>query len=217
MMTELSKAMQDYVKAIYLQRPDGVVSTTEIAARLDVSAASVTSMCKKLADLHLVRHEHYRGVTLTHAGRKVALEVIRHHRLIETYLAEALGYRWDEVHDEAERLEHVISEEFEDRIAAKLGDPKYDPHGDPIPSRDGRMPPMAVERLADVNVRETVVVRRVASHDRGALRRLADLGIGIGTSLHVVARDADGAMAVRIGRAMVRIDDPLCHSIFIER
>jgi DtxR family transcriptional regulator, Mn-dependent transcriptional regulator len=217
MMTELSKSMQDYMKAIYLLRPDGAVSTTEIAARLEVSAASVTSMCKKLADLQLVRHEHYRGVTLTHTGRKVALEVIRHHRLIETYLAEALGYRWDEVHDEAERLEHVISEEFEDRIAAKLVDPQYDPHGDPIPSRDGRMPPMAVDRLADVNVRETVIVRRVASHDRAALRRLAALGIGIGTSLHVVARDADGAMAVRIGRAMVRIDDPLCHSIFIER
>src|SRR5438105_1463282 len=134
----ISDHMQDYIKAICQLGAGGAeVSTSAIAERLDVSPASVTNMLKKLAELRLVRHLPYQGVELTASGRKVALEVIRHHRLLELYLAESLGYSWDQVHAEAEKLEHHISEEFEDRIAASLGNPTLDPHGDPIPTRGG--------------------------------------------------------------------------------
>src|SRR5437016_3343396 len=134
----VSSAVEDYAKAIYAleTRADGAVSTNALAERLSVTAASASSMVKKLADMGLVTHEPYRGVRLTPEGVKVALEVLRHHRLLEVYLAEELGVPWDRVHDEAEVLEHVLSEELEEIIAAKLGYPTRDPHGDPIPTRE---------------------------------------------------------------------------------
>jgi DtxR family Mn-dependent transcriptional regulator len=127
-----TEAVEDYLKAIYLlETGQGSVTTVALAERLEVAAPSATGMLKKLAELKLVKHEPYHGVMLTAAGRKIALEVIRHHRLLGLYLSEALGYSWDKVHAEAEKLEHHISEEFEDKIAALLGNPVTDPHGDP--------------------------------------------------------------------------------------
>src|SRR5580704_10615644 len=137
-MSERTSAIEDYTKAIYaLESRDGdAVSTNALAERLGVTAASASGMVKRLGELGLVEHEPYRGVTLTEAGRKVALEVMRHHRLLELYLVQSLGVPWDRVHQEAEVLEHVLSEELEELIAAKLGDPTHDPHGDPIPTRE---------------------------------------------------------------------------------
>ena len=137
-METVTSAVEDYAKAIYAleTRDDAAVSTTALAERLGVSAASASSMVKKLAEMGLVAHERYRGVRLTPRGVKVALEVLRHHRLLERYLAEELGVPWDRVHDEAEVLEHVLSEELEELIAAKLGHPTHDPHGEPIPARE---------------------------------------------------------------------------------
>ena len=150
--TDLSPAVQDYAKAIYeLESRAGVASTNALAERLGVRPGSVSGMLRKLDALGLVVHERYRGVRLTESGRRVALEVLRHHRLLELYLAESLGMGWDEVHAEAERLEHVISEELEEAIAVKLGNPTLDPHGDPIPDRK-----LAV---AEVAKRESVCAR----------------------------------------------------------
>src|SRR5205809_638136 len=135
-------AVQDYAKALYALSHDGrdAVATTALAARLDVTPASASAMVKRLDEMGLARHAPYHGVELTDRGLQLALEVIRHHRLLELYLAESLGVPWDRVHDEAEVLEHVLSEELEELIAAKLGDPTHDPHGDPIPTRDGLLP-----------------------------------------------------------------------------
>ncbi len=144
----LSTAIEDYLKAIYLlQQQEGEVTTTLLADRLNVKPASVSGMLKKLGELKLVQHMPYHGVVLMPAGEKIALEVLRHHRLIELYLVEALGYTWDEVHSEAEELEHVISEKLEARIAQWLGNPTHDPHGDPIPGADLTWP--QPDELAD--------------------------------------------------------------------
>ena len=141
MATQRTSAVEDYAKAIYaLQRRDATVSTTALAERLHVTPASASAMVKRLDALGLVRHEPYRGVVLTAAGERVALEVLRHHRLLELYLAETLGLDVDDVHDEADRLEHVISEELEARIDRALGFPTHDPHGDPIPDADLNWP-----------------------------------------------------------------------------
>src|SRR5262252_9087173 len=153
----LSASVEDYAKAIYaLKERHGVASTTALAERLGVSAPAVSAMVKKLAADGYVTHVPYRGVRLTEEGRRVALEVLRHHRLLETYLAEELGMPWDRVHAEAEVLEHVLSEGLEERIAAKLGEPTHDPHGDPIPAPDGT-----------VAERETVALDTLVAGDRG--------------------------------------------------
>src|SRR3990172_2228408 len=163
-METISHTVEDYLKAIYgLQEDAGKVSTNALAEKLGVSPASVTGMVKKLAEdrPRLVDYEKHHGVTLTPAGRKIALEIIRHHRLIELYLQQALGYSWDQVDAEAEKLEHVISEEFEDRIAAMLGQPEYDPHGDPIPTKEGIIAAPAGERLTDLTAGQRGRVARV--------------------------------------------------------
>src|SRR5512136_3130757 len=150
-MEKLSPPVEDYLKTVYLLcEREGAASTTGIAAALEVTPASVTGMVKKLAELKLVRHTPYQGVELTKSGEKIALEMVRHHRLLELFLAEALGYSWDEVHAEADVLEHVISEEFEDRIAARLGNPLVDPHGDPIPAKDGTIASVEQQSLLDL-------------------------------------------------------------------
>ncbi len=211
-----TQAIEDYLKAIYLVGGDQQASTSDLADRLGVSQASVTGMLKKLAELQLVRYESYKGASLTHAGRLIALEVVRHHRLIETYLMQALGYAWEDVHDEAERLEHHISEEFEDRIATLLGDPQYDPHGDPIPTKDGRVPPVSQQRLADVSVGATVTVRRVRTDDRNALQHLRQERIGLGTTLTVTERDRQDHLTVRTGRHLVTLTPELSAIIYID-
>ena len=184
----LSPKMEDYLKAIYevKQRDGEPVSTSSIAELLDVTPPTVTSMMEKLADRELVEREKYSGVELTEEGETVALEVIRHHRLIETYLAERLGYDWSEVHDEADRLEHHISEDFERRVAEVLGDPEVDPHGDPIP-RDSLepMPDSEDETLLGHEEGEEVIVRRVRDRDPEELAYLEESGITPGTTLHI--------------------------------
>jgi DtxR family Mn-dependent transcriptional regulator len=168
------------------------VSTTELASRLQVSAASATSMLKKLDALGLVSHIPYRGAELTDSGRAVALEIVRHHRLLETYLTEALGVPWDQVHDEAEVLEHVLSEELEERIARKLGDPRSDPHGHPIPTKDGEIAPMSGRTLWDAPDGLSVVVERVSDSDSELLRHLAEIGVTPGATAQVIRRGPVG-------------------------
>ena len=183
-----SEAVEDYAKAIYSleRRTGGPVGTSALAERLGVSPGTATAMVKRLAALGLAEHEPYRGVTLTAAGEKVALEVIRHHRLIEAYLAEALGMPWDRVHDEAEVLEHYISEELEQRMAAALGDPKHDPHGDPIP--DQRLDPGDESPgvpLAELSPGERGVFARVSDSEPEMLRYLGERGIRPGLEIRV--------------------------------
>ncbi len=203
-MPRHTPAVQDYLKAIQLlewESPsdDGRVSTQVLAERLNVSPASATNMLKKLDSTGLVDHAPYRGAALSEAGRKVALEVIRHHRLLETYLAEALGVPWDRVHDEAEILEHVLSEDLEDRIAAVLGDPKADPHGHPIPAKDGSMTEPSRRRLWDVERGANVAVERVSDDVPEALRFLGVAGIRPGASVTVVDRGpVAGPLFVRV-------------------
>jgi DtxR family transcriptional regulator, Mn-dependent transcriptional regulator len=174
----ITHAMEDYLKIIFkLQDEEAAVTTQSIAVRLNVQSPSVTNMIKRLADLKLVEHAPYRGVTLTETGRKAALEVIRHHRLLELYLAEALGYSWDEVHEEAERLEHTISEDFEARIDEALGFPLLDPHGEPIPTADGEIAIVGDVRLGDLTPGEEAIVERVTDQNPDKLRYLGDLGL----------------------------------------
>ncbi|MDQ3646293.1 MAG: metal-dependent transcriptional regulator [Actinomycetota bacterium] len=193
-MDELaSAAAQDYLKAMYmLQGEDGTVSTNALAQRLGVSAASATKMLKRLAAMGLVTHVPYRGAELTEGGRKIALEVIRHHRLLETYLAEVMGVPWDEVHAEAEVLEHVLSESLEDRMAALLGHPEADPHGHPIPAKDGAMPARSLRSLWDATESEQVTVERVSDDEAEALRYLADIAVVPGAVVEVLGRGPKG-------------------------
>jgi len=208
--------MEDYLKAIFqlTEEKGGTVSTTGLAERLAVAPASVTNMLKKLAELELVQHEPYRGVVLTSAGRKIALEIIRHHRLIELYLVEALGMGWDEVHEEAERLEHVISEAFEDRISAALKDPRFDPHGDPIPTKELEYRPGGLVSLADLAPGAEAVVGRVSDRDPGVLRRLADLGLFPNTGVRMVERDAaTGIVRVAVEGAVRAVAADLARAV----
>ena len=170
--------MEDYLKAIHQLTSVGQkVSTSQLAEKLECTAASVTNMLQKLSDMKLVQYEPYQGVKLTTAGSKIALEVIRHHRLIELYLAEVLGFSWDKVHAEADRLEHVISEEFEEKIDEALGHPTRDPHGDPIPTKEGLLRKDPVSSLWDIAAGQKVSVSRVSDKDPEVLRHLASIGI----------------------------------------
>jgi DtxR family transcriptional regulator, Mn-dependent transcriptional regulator len=198
----VSSAVEDYAKAIYAleSRGKGAVSTTALAERLSVTAASASSMVKKLSEMGLVEHERYRGVRLTPQGVKVALEVLRHHRLLEVYLAEELGVPWDRVHDEAEVLEHVLSEELEALIAAKLGHPTRDPHGDPIPTVDGHIDESPTSALNDLEPGDGGVFVRVSDSDPEMLRYLAARGIAPGDRFEVVEKQPfDGPLFARFG------------------
>jgi DtxR family Mn-dependent transcriptional regulator len=185
-----SASVEDYAKAIYaLEARHGAASTNALAERLGVSPPAVSAMVKKLASLGYVRHARYRGVRLTDAGRRVALEVLRHHRLLETYLVEELGVPWDSVHAEAEVLEHVLSEGLEARIAAKLGEPTRDPHGDPIPALDGTVVEEPTVSLTSLAGGASARFVRVSDSDPLVLRELAALRIGPGDRLEVVSAD----------------------------
>jgi DtxR family Mn-dependent transcriptional regulator len=201
-VTEFSAAVEDYAKAIYaLQtRGDAPVSTTALAERLGVTPASASGMVRKLDELGLVTHQPYKGVELTARGSQLALEVLRHHRLLELYLATSLGVPWDRVHDEAEVLEHVLSEELEALIAAKLGNPTHDPHGDPIPSADLVIEEGPTESLAGLAAGARGTFVRVSDSDPAMLRYLADRGIAPGSALEVIERQPfDGPLFVRFG------------------
>jgi len=174
----VSESAQDYLKAIWkLQAAHGEATTSALAGELGVSPASATAMLKKLDRLGLVQHEPYHGARLTPAGERVALEVIRHHRLLELYLKEALGLSWDQVHAEAERLEHYLSDEVEARIDAALGYPTRDPHGDPIPTAELVLETGERRTLVDIAAGDEAVIRRVPDSDPELLRYLADLGL----------------------------------------
>ena len=196
-----SPAVEDYAKAIYTlqQRADGPVTTTALAERLNVSAASASGMVRRLGEIGLAKHEPYKGVELTEAGRAVALEVIRHHRLLELLLAE-LGVPWDRVHDEAEVLEHHISEEREALIAERLGDPTHDPHGDPIPAVDLTVEEGTTIALNQLEPGQHGLFVRVSDSDPEMLRYLSSLGLKPGQKLQLVGREPfEGPLIVSFG------------------
>src|SRR3954471_4188370 len=202
MGTRPSEAIEDYAKAIYslCRQGEGSATTNALADRLGVTPASVSAMVKKLDERGLVRHVRYKGVALTPAGERVALEVMRHHRLLETYLAEQLGVPWDRVHEEAEALEHVLSEYLEARIATVLGHPTHDPHGDPIPSATLEIEEAETVRLADLEAGARGVFVRVSDSDPAMLRYLTDRGVALGDELEVLERQPfDGPLTVRFG------------------
>ena len=198
----ISSAIEDYAKAIYaLERRAGeAVTTNALAERLGVTPGSASGMVKRLAELGLAEHEPYRGVQLTDDGRRVALEVIRHHRLLELYLVQSLGVPWDRVHEEAEVLEHVLSEELEELIAAKLGNPTHDPHGDPIPTRELTIEEEPTQSLQSLQAGATGRFTRVSDSDPEMLRFLADRGISPGDSLEVIDKQPfGGPLFMRFG------------------
>jgi DtxR family Mn-dependent transcriptional regulator len=198
----VSAHVQDYAKAVYALelRKGRAVSTNELAARLDVTPGSVSAMVRKLAELGLVEHERYRGVRLTAEGRRVALEVLRHHRLIELFLAEELGMPWDRVHEEAEVLEHVLSDELERVIATRLGDPTLDPHGDPIPTAEFEIDERQSRTLEELSPGSVGRFVRVSDSDPAMLRYLAQQGITLGDRLEVTGRQPfGGPVFVRLG------------------
>src|SRR3954451_14308886 len=201
-MAHLSESAEDYVKAVWTLSHRGTVTTTGVAAELSVAPASATAMLKKLAKLKLVDHEPYHGVTLPRAGERVALEVVRHHRLVERFLFEALGGPWDEGHEEAERWEHVLSEELEQRMDAALGFPTTDPHGDPIPDAELRLATVESTPLAGVAPGGSVMVQRVPDGDAALLRYLAEIGIVPGETVEVRAAEPfDGPVTIRVHRS----------------
>jgi DtxR family Mn-dependent transcriptional regulator len=217
----LSAAAEDYLKTIYnLRSGDGdeaVVTTQALANRLRVAAPSATAMVKKLARLKLVSHTPYRGVELTAAGQKVALEVIRHHRLIETYLAEVLGLEWDKIHEEAERLEHVLSEEVEAKMAAALNHPTHDPHGAPIPTPDGQIAEVGWERLTDVSAGMHATVRCVNDHSGELLRHLRDVDLVPGARIEVLrAVQTEGVLHLLVNSKRHVVGVAPASEVFVE-
>ena len=200
---QLSRSTEDYLKAIYTLTLGGHETHTQaLADMLEIAPASVTNMLQKLDELQppLVDYHKRQGVKLTEAGRHGALRVIRRHRLVEQFLYEILGYSWEQVHAEAEELEHVISDRFEDRLAVLLGEPKFDPHGEPIPDRQlGLWAGPRLSRLCDLKAGDHAVVRQVAANQPGLLAYLTKIGVGLGTQLMVSQRNPlDGALLVRL-------------------
>lgn len=195
------QAIEDYLKTIYsLAEIEAPVSTSRIAEARQVKPGSVTSMLQRLAKLNLVNYEKHYGVTLTPSGEKIALEVIRHHRLLELYLNEALGFDWDEVHEQADILEHVISEKLEERIAHVLGHPQFDPHGDPIPDKDGVMVSVSTQNLTELAVGDTATISRIRDDANSEmLRYLADLGLKPGASITILDQAPfDGPVTIEV-------------------
>ncbi|MCH8957536.1 metal-dependent transcriptional regulator, partial [candidate division KSB1 bacterium] len=215
----ITQAVQDYLKIIFKLANNGkAVSTNAIAEKLQISQASVTGMIKKLSDLKLTTHRPYYGVELTQTGRKIALEIIRHHRLLELYLAEALGYSWDQVHDEAEKLEHVISEEFEDKMAKILGNPKADPHGAPIPSKDGLIEERTLECLSVIDAGQKVQVKEVSDKDPEMLRYLGDIGIFPDVMIDVMEKAPfGGPLLIKVAGKEYNLGERLTDNILVSQ
>ena len=238
----LTQAIEDYLKTIYkLQHsdePGGRVTTSVIASRMEVAAASATNMIKKLAEMNLLMYTPYRGVELTASGEKIALETIRHHRLIELYLSQALGYSWDQIDAEADRLEHAISEEFEDRIDEALGYPTVGAHGEPIPTKQGQIEHPKYRRLSELQDGQSAVIRRVSDRNpqiselqdgqSAVIRRVSDrnpqmlrymenLHLLLGTRIEVTARAPfNGPLQLKVGAAKVSLGLEVAGSIFVE-
>ncbi len=213
------QALEDYLKTIYmLEQEESPVSTSRIAAAREVKAASATSMIQRLSKFNLVDYKKHYGVTLTEAGREIALEVLRHHRLVELYLMEALGFSWDEVHEQADVLEHVISEKLEERMAAALNYPKFDPHGDPIPSKEGVMTVVDNRPLSKLIVGETAVVSRIPDDANSELLRyLGNLGLVPGTVIKIVqVAPFEGPMTLEIDGESVVIGQKVAEAVLVE-
>jgi DtxR family Mn-dependent transcriptional regulator len=215
---EITKEREDYLKTIYhLQHTESPVRTTSIARAIGVEPASVTGVIKRLAELGLVEYAPYRGVELTGEGTRVALEIIRHHRLIELYLIEALDYTWDEVHDEAERLEHVVSPLFIERISAALGHPGIDPHGSPIPTEDGRIGPLTGVPLTALTPGQGGRVVRVNDDEPDLLRYLGSLGIRPGVEIAVLEiAPFGGPIRVKVDRQKHALGPQAAANIYVE-
>jgi DtxR family Mn-dependent transcriptional regulator len=213
-----TRAQEDYLKALYQLHGDHQpVPTRDLAQRLGISSPSVSEMVTRLSAQGLVEHDRYRGQQLTREGRKVALELVRHHRLLEMFLVQVLGYSLDEVHDEAERLEHVISERMEERIFELLGRPELDPHGHAIPTLAGKVRPLSDRPLSACRVGEKVVVQGVSDDDPGRLRELKRRGLLPGTRAEVVvASTYESPIEVRIKRKRVSIPLGLARAMFVE-
>jgi DtxR family Mn-dependent transcriptional regulator len=220
MEQNLTISIQDYLKTIYeLTENGGSATTNALAQKLKISAPSVTGMIQKMASAKpaLVEYQKHQGVALTKDGRRAALEVIRHHRLLEAWLVQTLGYAWDEVHEEAERLEHVISEDFERRIAAAMGHPLRDPHGDLIPTTDLTMPPEKSTPLSSMRAGQKGIVLRVKSSDAELLRHLEGLGLVPGAEIEIKEYSQfDHNLTVRIGRKTTVLGMNITGKIFIE-
>lgn len=214
----LTQAMEDYLKTIYrLQKKGDKVSTSAIAEQMGVSASSVTSMVRKLTSMGLLNHTSYQGVELTEGGVKIAREIIRHHRLLELYLVEIMGFTWDKVHDEADKLEHVISEEFEEKMNEALGNPTTDPHGHVIPTKEGDLKEVPYHTLAEVDPGSFVTVRQVSDETPEMLRYLADLGLMPGSRLQVVTKAPfNGPLRLRIDQSEHYIGREVARDIFVE-
>ena len=219
MAETLTQSIQDYLKEIYdLSAAGSPASTKDIAERLDVAPASVTGMIQRLASANppLILYKKHQGVTLTPKGRRAALEVIRHHRLLETYLVQALGYSWDEVHEEAHRLEHVISEDFEARIDRALGNPARDPHGDLIPTADLTMPAEESQPLSALRPGQTAVVARVEDEEPAFLRHLQKLGLVPGAHFSVLEYSQfDGNLTLDLHGQSVVVGPAISGRIFV--
>lgn len=213
----ITKSIEDYLKVIHsLHAANPKVSTSAIAERLGVAQASVTGMIKKLAELKLVEHSPYHGVELTSAGNKIALEIIRHHRLLELYLAEAMGYSWDKVHDEADKLEHFISEEFEDKMDAFLGKPTVDPHGAPIPTKEGHLPEQECHRLINAQPGHWVRILQVSDNDPEKLRYLGKMGLFPNVEILVVSKSPfNGPVEIKVGQHTHHLGAELADTIFV--
>jgi len=215
--SSFTRAQEDYLKALYQlhgdQRP---VPTRELAQKLGISSPSVSEMVTRLSAQGMVEHDKYRGQQLTREGRKVALELVRHHRLLEMFLVQVLGYSWDEVHDEAERLEHVISERMEQRIFELLGRPELDPHGHAIPTLTGKVRPVSNRPLSECRAGEKVVVQGVSDDDAGKLRELDRRGLLPGTRIDVVAESKfEGPIEVRIKGRRDSLPLGLARALFV--
>ena len=195
----LSRSVEDYLKAIYHLSLDGQPATTsQIAEMLEVAPPSVSGMVKRLSEQGLLEHVPYRGVELTEQGRRAALRMVRRHRIIEAYLVARLGYTWDRVHEEAERLEHAVSDTLIERMAIALGNPQFDPHGDPIPDAQGRIQEHPHTPLAEIPLGETVEIRRVDTSEADRLRYIGASGLTPGTTITVIDRQPfDGPITVR--------------------
>jgi DtxR family Mn-dependent transcriptional regulator len=215
---KLTPSQEDYLKSLYqLGGEAGSVGTSQLADRLAVSAASATEMLGKLAGQGLVAHDRYRGATLTEEGIRLALEMVRHHRLLEMYLTRKLGYGWDEVHEEAEELEHVISERMEERIFEALGRPEVDCHGDPIPTLGGEVAATDYRSLVEVTAGERVRVRRVSDRDPGKLRVLERLGLRLGSEVDVVDQsEYEGPIGVRVAGRHRHVPLGVARVVFVE-
>lgn len=215
----VTSAVEDYAKAIYSleERRQRAVTTNALAERVGVTAASASGMVRKLVELELVTHAPYHGVQLTPSGRRLALEVLRHHRLLELYLATSLGVPWDRVHEEAEVLEHHISEELEELIAAKLGDPTHDPHGDPIPARDGTVEARPTRSLHALEAGDRGTFVRISDSEPEMLRYLADRGISPGADLVIEDKQPfDGPLFVRFGAEVHVLGGALARAMRVE-